>query len=90
MIKKLYEEYRISLVSDISLKKGEFEVYSMVISGLVETGEVELAIKLLDRIMIDVREQNGLAANVSLILSNFLISVRCYPTEKEEKIQRRS
>lgn len=75
MIKKLYEEYRISLVSDISLKKGEFEVYSMVISGLVETGEVELAIKLLDRIMIDVREQNGLAANVSLILSNFLISV---------------
>lgn len=75
MIKQLYEEYRNSLISDMSLKKGEFEVYSMVISGLVETGDVELAIKLLDRIIIDVREQNGLAANVSLILSNFLISV---------------
>lgn len=75
MIKKLYEEYRTALVSDVSLKNGEFEVYSMVVSGLVETGDVELAIKLLDRIMIDVREQNGLAANVSLILSNFLVSV---------------
>ncbi|QLQ81779.1 hypothetical protein HG537_0G00320 [Torulaspora globosa] len=85
-IKELYDEYRNALVSDHSLQNDEFEVYSMVISGFVETGELELAIKMLDRIIIDVREHNGLASNVSLILSNFLISVSKIDSEKAYKL----
>lgn len=86
MIKSLYEEYRISLSADPTLQKGEFEVYAMVISGLVETGDLELAIKLLDRLMNDIKEKNGLASNVSLILSNFLISVSKVDCHKAHKL----
>lgn len=82
VIKELYDEYRTALMSNASLQNDEFEVYSMVISGFVETGEIELAIKMLDRIIVDVREQNGLASNVSLILSNFLISVSKIDSER--------
>ncbi|GAV46444.1 hypothetical protein ZYGR_0A00350 [Zygosaccharomyces rouxii] len=74
-IKSLYEEYRLALSSDPLLKEGEFEVYSMTVSGLVETGELELAIKLLDRLMQDLRNVSGSSENVSLLLSNFLLSV---------------
>lgn len=74
-IKSLYEEYRLSLTSDPSLQEGEFEVYSMTVSGLVETGELELAIKLLDRLMQDLRNVSGSSENISLLLSNFLLSV---------------
>lgn len=86
VIKELYDEYRNALISDHSLQNGEFEVYSMVISGFVETGDLELAIKMLDRIIVDVREQNGSAANVSLILSNFLISVSKIDSERAYKL----
>lgn len=74
-IKSLYEEYRLALGSDPLLREGEFEVYSMVVSGLVETGELELAIKLLDKLMQDLRDVSGSSENVSLLLSNFLLSV---------------
>lgn len=86
MIKKLYQEYRDSLILNPALQNDEFEVYSMVVSGLVETGDLELAIKLLDRIMIDVREQNGFASKISLILSNFLISVSKIDCHKAYKL----
>lgn len=74
-VKSLYEEYRLALSSDPLLKEGEFEVYSMAVSGLAETGELELAIKLLDRLMQDLRNISGSSENVSLLLSNFLLSV---------------
>ncbi|GAV56088.1 hypothetical protein ZYGR_0AZ02600 [Zygosaccharomyces rouxii] len=74
-IKSLYEEYRLASSSDPLLKEGEFEVYSMAVSGLAETGEMELAIKLLDRLMQDLRNVSGSSENISLLLSNFLLSV---------------
>lgn len=74
-IKKLYEEYRMALSADPSIRKGEFQVYTMVISGLVETGDLELAIKLLDNLTLELKEKNGSGEIISLMLSNFLISV---------------
>ncbi|QLG72231.1 hypothetical protein HG535_0C05850 [Zygotorulaspora mrakii] len=75
LIKKLYEEFRAALTADQSLKSKEFEVYTMTLSGLVETGDLDLAIKLLDTLTIELKEKNGSGEILSLMLSNFLISV---------------
>ncbi|SCU83051.1 LANO_0B08196g1_1 [Lachancea nothofagi CBS 11611] len=74
-LKSVYEEFRTASVSDTNLQIHQYEVYSSVLSGLVETGDMALAIKLLDKVLTDAKEKVGLASNVSLVLTNFLLSV---------------
>ncbi|SCV01975.1 LAME_0G19768g1_1 [Lachancea meyersii CBS 8951] len=74
-VKSLYEEFRNASVSDSHLQRHQYEIYSSVLSGLVETGDMALAIKLLDNVLTDAKERVGLASNVSLVLSQFLVSV---------------
>ncbi|AET39632.1 ribonuclease P Ecym_4601 [Eremothecium cymbalariae DBVPG len=74
-VKSLYEEFRKNAISKPILQAHKYEVYSMVLSGLVETGSLKLAVKLLDKMLTEVRESDGLGKNISLLLSNFLISV---------------
>ncbi|CDH16912.1 related to Ribonuclease P protein component,mitochondrial [Zygosaccharomyces bailii ISA1307] len=85
-IKRLYEEYRLALKADPSLRDGEYEVYSMAVAGLVETGDLELAIKLLDRLMVDLRATTGSTRDVSLLLSNFLLSVSKVDCQRAHKL----
>ncbi|SCU90986.1 LAFA_0F01222g1_1 [Lachancea sp. 'fantastica'] len=74
-VKSLYEDFRSLCASDSHLLRHQYEVYSAVLPALVETGDMALAIKLLDSVLTDAKEKVGLASNVSLILSHFLISV---------------
>lgn len=74
-VKELYSDFRTQCLGNENLKSNQFEVYSAALSGLVETGDMALAIKLLDKVLADVREKNGMVSNLSLVLSSFLISV---------------
>lgn len=77
-IKELYEEYRLLLVNDrknISLREDQFKVYSMFVSGLVECGELDLASALLEKFITKIRDENGSKENISILLSNFILSV---------------
>ncbi|KAL3232557.1 Ribonuclease P protein component, mitochondrial [Nakaseomyces bracarensis] len=77
-IKELYEEYRQLLVNDkknISLREDQFKVYSMFVSGLVECGELELASSLLEKFITKIRNEHGSGENLSILLSNFILSV---------------
>lgn len=85
-IKELYQEFRSMCSVRKDLQESQYEIYSMVLAGMVETGDLPLAIKLLDKLMIDVRDKNGLAKNVSLMLSNFLISLSKVDCHKAHKL----
>ncbi|CUS23818.1 LAQU0S12e00716g1_1 [Lachancea quebecensis] len=74
-LKKLYDEFRSACITDVNLQNHQYEVYSTMLSGLVETGDMALAIKLLDKVLTDAKQKVGLASNISMVLSNFLISV---------------
>ncbi|CAI4671365.1 BFH_collapsed_G0040090.mRNA.1.CDS.1 [Saccharomyces cerevisiae] len=77
-IKELYEDFRLSLSSgspDQGLFDDQFEIYSVILSSFIETGEVELATNLLDDLVSKIQSSNGLASNISLLLSSFLISM---------------
>ncbi|CEP60018.1 ribonuclease P LALA0_S01e01134g [Lachancea lanzarotensis] len=74
-VKTLYEDFRSMCASASHLQRHQYEVYSAVLTALVETGDMPLAIKLLDNVLTDAKERVGLASNVTLILSHFLISV---------------
>ncbi|KAM3163108.1 RNase P subunit [Lachancea thermotolerans] len=75
VLKKLYDEFRSACVADVNLQNHQYEVYSTMLSGLVETGDMALAVKLMDKVLTDAKEKVGLASNISMVLSNFLISV---------------
>ncbi|CAI4047585.1 hypothetical protein SKDZ_13G0470 [Saccharomyces kudriavzevii ZP591] len=88
-IKELYEDFRLSL-SSLGSKQGllddQFEIYSVILSSFIETGEVELATNLLDDLVSRIQNSNGLASNISLLLSNFLISMSKVDSSKAYEI----
>lgn len=88
-IKELYEDFRLSISSSASnrtLFDNQFEIYSVILSSFIETGEVELATNLLDDLVSKIQNSNGLASNISLLLSNFLISMSKIDSSKAYEI----
>ncbi|AMD21498.1 HER220Cp [Eremothecium sinecaudum] len=80
-IKSFREEFESNLSSSEELMKHKYEVYSMLLSALIETNSIKDAGSLLDTLMMELRESAETNSNpnlendLSLVLSNFLMSV---------------
>lgn len=85
-VKDLYQDFRSELLKNMQLVEHQYEVYSVVVSAFAETGSLALATKLLDKLLLDLQTKDGHNKNVSLMLSNFLISVGKLNSEKAYKL----
>ncbi|AAS51562.2 ADL357Cp [Eremothecium gossypii ATCC 10895] len=74
-LKALYDEFREATKSNDRLRTYQYEVYSMVVAGLVSLDSLEVAVKLLDRLLTQIRSTDGLDSCQTLVLSNFLLAV---------------
>ncbi|KAH3903660.1 ribonuclease P SCDLUD_001308 [Saccharomycodes ludwigii] len=84
-IKLLYEEFRSILLSssvDNDLRHNQYKVYAVALAGLVECGQLRIALKLLDGLILEIRQENGSSENIEVVLSNFLISFSKINPEK--------
>lgn len=85
-VKDLYQDFRSELLKNMQLVEHQYEVYSVVVSAFAETGSLSLATKLLDKLLVDLQAKDGHNKNVSLVISNFLISVGKINSEKAYKL----
>ncbi|KAG0671148.1 RNase P subunit [Maudiozyma exigua] len=76
-LKDLYHEFLLLLPieSSLSLKENQFEIYSMFITGFLESGEVKLSNKIFENLINEIKLRDGMSKNIQLILSNYLISL---------------
>lgn len=81
-IKDLYQEFRSQLLTNQRLVDYQYEVYSVLLSAFVETGSLNVATKLLDKLLINLQHKVGHNESAGLVLSNFLISVGKLAPEK--------
>ena len=83
-LKDMYRDFSGCLrdpVSCPSLLAHQFEVYSMFVSGFTESAEVDLANKILQSVLKQIRAKDSMKGNVELLISNYLISLsRINPT----------
>ena len=77
MIKSLYNEFLslLPLEKTLSLKENQFEIYSMFITAFIETGELAVGLKMFDNIINEIKKKNSSKENVTMVLSNFIISL---------------
>lgn len=77
--KQIYNEFLLSLKlnSNVrnSLNENQFEIYSMFISTLIECGELPVATKIFDNVINEIKVKNGMSKEVTLVISNFLLSL---------------
>lgn len=76
-LKELYQEFLLVLPIDSSatLKNDQFEIYSMFITGFLETGELKLSNKIFENVINEIKMKNGMSQNIQLVLSNYLVSL---------------
>ena len=83
-LKDMYKDFSECLrdpVSCPSLLAHQFEVYSMFVSGFTESAEVDLANKILQNVLKQIKARDSMKGNVELLISNYLISLsRLNPT----------
>ncbi|AGO12897.1 AaceriADL357Cp [[Ashbya] aceris (nom. inval.)] len=75
LLKDLYDEFREATKSSERLRAYQYEVYSMVVAGLVNLDSLDVAAKLLDRLLTQIRSTDGLDSCLTLVISNFLLAV---------------
>lgn len=83
-LKELYQEFLLLLPLDtsITLKSDQFEIYSMFITGFLETGELKLSSKIFENVINEIKLKNGMSDNIQLVLSNYLISLSKMDAQK--------
>ncbi|CAL9731996.1 ribonuclease P protein component, mitochondrial [Monosporozyma unispora] len=88
MIKQLYNEFLslLPLESSQSLKDNQFEIYSMFITSFIETGDLALGMKMFDNIINEIKTKNGSKQNLTMVLSNFIISLSKIDAQKAYSI----
>lgn len=83
-LKDLYQEFLLLLPLDssLSLKENQFEIYSMFITGFLESGELTLSNKIFENLINEIKLRDGMSENIKLILSNYLISLSKLDAQK--------
>ncbi|CCK72100.1 ribonuclease P KNAG_0J00170 [Huiozyma naganishii CBS 8797] len=86
--KTLYNEFLTSLPQEIntSLRDHQFEIYAVFVSSFIETGEVDLAVKIFDKVINEVRTKDGYSRNISLLVTHFLVSLSKVDCQKAYKL----
>ncbi|CCF60818.1 hypothetical protein KAFR_0L02070 [Kazachstania africana CBS 2517] len=74
-MKKLYQEFLLNLSINENLIKNQFEIYSIFISGFMETGELDLANKIFNNVINEIKLKDNLSTSINLLLSNYLLSL---------------
>lgn len=85
---KLYEEFKeLSQNKENSnLVNYQFEVYSVFISTLIETNQISIATKFLDKLLISIKNFENYEPKISKLLSSYILSLSKINAEKSFEI----
>lgn len=72
---KLYEDFKIQSLESPELAGKQFLIYSAFISTLVQTGEITLATKFLDKLLTTIKNYNDYEPKINMLLTSYLLSL---------------